>query len=273
MHRVAVLSSGYDIPVSGARLFDGPLGASQGGDIGSSVLTMVSEKCNPAASSVNDGARIGLRLLKIAGSSRDKEHTPDVIVRVGKFATRLWRTINGDTNTAGETGMCSRHGSLRVALLCLWDWIWPSGCPAVAQIQTWRQNELSDHYKRIDTDKVMKTSEEEKKAAMMEDIAIGDFKRILDIELDRQNWREEMSSKAYERSSRENPADSTSISHGLGVPLPLVVRDESWRLGNWSASAAHQRRVKGLDGGAAISKVRLKISSSGGGGSATSDKV
>ena len=103
---------------------------------------------------------------------------------------------------------------------------------------------------------------------MMEDIAIGDFKRVFGTELDRQNWREEMSSKAYESSSNESAPDSTSISHGLGIPLPLVSRDETWRLGNWSASAAHQRRAKGLDGGAAVSKVRLKI---GGGG--ISDKL
>mmetsp|Transcript_9110 Transcript_9110/g.13611 ORF Transcript_9110/g.13611 Transcript_9110/m.13611 type:complete len:86 (-) Transcript_9110:2664-2921(-) len=80
---------------------------------------------------------------------------------------------------------------------------------------------------------------------------------------ERQKWRSEMALKAYQKHTKEAVVDS-AVSQGLGVPLPLVARDETWKLGGWATSASCQRRAKGLDGGAAISKVRLKVASSAG---------
>merc|ERR1712032_1521864 len=45
----------------GTRMMNGPLGASCGGDNGSTLLMTVSEVSLPAANAVNDGARRGLR--------------------------------------------------------------------------------------------------------------------------------------------------------------------------------------------------------------------
>ena len=264
MQRVAVIGTINDITTAGARFYEGPLGGHQGADNGSAKLMTVSDHLHPAATSVNDGARIGLRLIKIAGSSRDKDHSPEIVASVARFATKLWRTMNGDKSLPGQEGSCARNAALRGSLLAIWDWLYPMGCPAVSQVQSWQSHEGNQHYINIGAHHVMKMSEDEKKMAKVEDIAISDFKRIVDDQVERQTWRESMSAKAYERASRENTPDSTSLIKGIAVPLPLVSRDEAWRLGGWSTSAANQRRAKGDDGGVAISKVRLKVGGGGG---------
>jgi hypothetical protein len=95
----------------------------------------------PAASSVNDGARRGMRVLNRAGHPRDTNMSQPLVVRVARFATRLWRTINGEpadalTVTTGIskdasptviTGVCSYDGALRCSLLSLWLILWPKG--------------------------------------------------------------------------------------------------------------------------------------------------
>jgi len=118
--RVAIISGSNDLCVAGSRFYEGPLGGNQGGDNGSAVLMTVTPSFHPAATAVNDGARIGLRLLKVAGTLKEKEHSLDTVARVASFATDLWRTLNGDTNRTGEYGPCARNGSLRASLLSLW---------------------------------------------------------------------------------------------------------------------------------------------------------
>jgi len=107
----------------------------------------------------------------------------------------------------------------------------------------------------------MTISMNERSIAINEILSINDLKRLVDNEMNRQKIRCDLSLKAYESARADAMADTSSAKQGLGVPLPLVVRDDSWRLGAWSVSSAHQRRAEGLDGGAAISRVRLKVSS------------
>jgi hypothetical protein len=45
-------------------------------------------------------------------------------------------------------------------------------------------------------------------------------------------------------------------------PLPLVKRDDAWKLGGWVASSAQQRRKKLADGGIGVTKIRLMVKSS-----------
>ena len=68
---------------------------STGNDIGGMVHTSLSQLYMPTANAVNDGVHRGLKLLKRAGEgSSISEKT---ITRVARFATLLWRTINGET--------------------------------------------------------------------------------------------------------------------------------------------------------------------------------
>lgn len=106
---------------------NGPLGASCGGDNGSSLLLTVSDITYPAANAVNNGARRGLRLLK-DNCKDNKTYTNSAVVRVAKFASRLWRTINGEVislvaeNSLCETvGVCAHDNHLRCALVALWQ--------------------------------------------------------------------------------------------------------------------------------------------------------
>ena len=61
MQRVGSIGGRNDLLTSGARYLNGPLGASYGGDSGSAVVNNVNPVSHPAASFVNDGARLGLR--------------------------------------------------------------------------------------------------------------------------------------------------------------------------------------------------------------------
>ena len=94
--RVGAVGGRGDLCTSAARLLTGPLGSSYGGDNGSALLMSVNEFSYPAANAVNDGARRGLALLKVAGGMNDDKTSNQSIVRIAKFATSLWRTINGD---------------------------------------------------------------------------------------------------------------------------------------------------------------------------------
>jgi hypothetical protein len=102
----------------------------------------------PAASSVNDGARRGMRVLNRAGHPRDTNMSHPLVVRVALFATRLWRLINGepadaatvpisirkDVSPSVVTGVCAYDGALRCSLLSLWLILWPKGGFTVALI-------------------------------------------------------------------------------------------------------------------------------------------
>ena len=111
----------------------------------------------------------------------------------------------------------------------------------------------------------MNITEEEKEAMKEEEEACKALKDIADIEIDRQRWRGDMSKRSYEFHKGEKATPNvpveplTSASQDLGKPLPLVARDAAWRSGGWIASTAQQRRAKGLDGGSAITKIRLTV--------------
>ena len=258
----------------------------------------VTESSYPAANSVNNGARRGLRLFKNAG--RDESHSEQTILKVAQFATKLWRTINGEDvttlllpsnqklsfsklgNTSSTPGICSTDGRLRVSLLSLWQWLWPKTCIAVLRVQQWddllkqqqqkknisrSSNSLIDKVNIKDDNIVMTCTDEERKASEIEEATVAnDLKKILNTEIDRQKYRGEMASKAYEywklcSKKQKDLANSAALSSGLH-PLPVVQKDNAWKLGGWAASASQQRRAMSLDGGSKVQKIRLTVKSS-----------
>lgn len=266
------------------------------GDNGSALLMSVSESSYPAANSVNNGARRCLRLISRAG--RDESHSEQTVLKVAKFATKLWRTINGEDvttlilpsnqkpsfsklgNTSSIPGICSTDGRLRVSLLSLWQWLWPKTCIAVLRVQQWddyrkqqqhkqnsSRNSITDKVNIKDDNTVMTCTDEERTASEIEEVTVAnDLKKILNTEIDRQKYRGEMASKAYEywkscSKKQKDLANSAALSSGLH-PLPVVQKDNAWKLGGWAASASQQRRAMSLDGGSKVQKVRLTVKSS-----------
>jgi hypothetical protein len=267
MQRVGVIGGKNDLVVSAARFLNGPLGASHGGDNGSAFVSSVTQDSNPAACAVNDGARRGIRLLSRAGHPRETGLGEKLIVRIALLATNLWRTINGEsislTGEVPDIGVCANDGTLRCSLLALWQWLWPKGCFAVLQVQTWKDHEGTKHYLDIGADKVMKTTTEEKEAATAEEGLLCDLSALVEQEIQRQQWRGEMYMKAYEYSKSADAGkavDAAAAEQGIGQPLPPIQRDNAFKAGGWIASAAQQRRSKGLDGGTAVTKLRIRKS-------------
>jgi hypothetical protein len=260
----------------------------------------------PAASSVNDGARRGMRVLNRAGHPRDTNMSRPLVVRVALFATRLWRTINGepagevtlptgicrDTSPTVITGVCAYDGALRCALLSLWLILWPkggfvvvshlfhtnectcltclllffvsTGCFAVLQVQAWKSREGTTEYREMGAQHVMKISDAEMQGAKEEDASLNELSSLVNAEIDRQAWRGEMAQKAYSlfKTQGNNAAtvvDAAAAEQGIGQPLPPIQRDMAFKQGGWIASAAQQRRAKALDGGTAVTKLRLKV--------------
>ena len=140
--RAAILAGRNDFVRCGSRFFNGPLGASYGSDNGSAIHVSVSKSNMPVADAINDGARRGCRLLMKAGGQKSGQQnaTSDkTIVRVAKFASKLWRTINGELGgkdahneglyifpvTSAVDGVCAQDGYLRCSLLALWQRLWP----------------------------------------------------------------------------------------------------------------------------------------------------
>lgn len=271
MQRVGVIGARSDLVGCGARFYCGPLGASQGGDNGSAMVTSVSGATSPAANAVNDGARRGLRLLSRSGHPRD-ESKDEVVVRVARFATNLWRTINGHTISTdnstpprAQAGPCAFDGILRCTLLSLFQWLWPKGCFAVMRVQSWKSHEGTERYKALGADRVMKQTNEEKEAASAEENSFGPIMKVVQLEIDRQLWRGEMSAKTYEYHVQEKRGHTMmkDMGEAIGEPLPPVERDDAFKQGGWVASAAQQRRAAALDGGTAVTKVRLTVKSTG----------
>jgi hypothetical protein len=270
--RVAVVGGRNDLVNSTARMMNGPLGASYGGDTGSAIVNTVDPVLNPAATAVNDGARRGLRLIMRAGHPKEMGIGEELIVRIARFATNMWRTINGEPleleNSVsgvfkGNIGPCSTDAQLRCSLLALWQWLWSKGCPALLQVQVRNSKEWSKDYRELGVDEVMKTSEEEKLCASEEEMSLSELHRLVSKELDRQIWRSEMAMQAYSifktTKSANSAPDGSSTEQGLGQPLPPIVRDKAFKQGGWIASCAQQRRKALLDGGIAVSKIRLKM--------------
>lgn len=275
MQRVATLGGNADFTYATSRFWGGPLGSSQGWDNGTALLSYVSEQNYPAATAVNDGARVGLKLLKRSGKGSDCNE--ETVVRVAKFATKLWRTINGEkhANNANkrnpfDQGVCALDGNLRCSLLTVWLWIWPSAndCIAIRRVQSWKKSkENTPWYQNLGVaETVMQTADDEKEASEEEHNQLKGFQKVIESELDRQKWRCDMAGEAYNNLKRDmNSKDN----HGsnvpnqqqqpLDVPLPLVVKDKAWVLGGWAASSAQQRREDRLDGGSSVSKFVLHM--------------
>lgn len=272
--RVGAVGGRGDLCTSAARLLTGPLGASYGGDNGSALLMSVTEISFPAANAVNDGARRGLKLLKYAGDSEDDKTSNLTIARIARFATSLWRAINGDCapppsgtvlhDMKGPNGICAFDGQLRCSLLSLLQWIWPSRCKAVLRVQAWGPTMTKQQYKQLGADTVMLSTETENEAANEEGESLAAINHIVEKEIDRQKWRGEMASKAFEYheydKSRKAP-DATVTVVGIGQPLRMVERDTAFRQGGWIASAAQQRRANEDDGGCK-KVIRLTMKSS-----------
>ncbi len=258
-HRAAIFTNHNDLIHGGARLTNGPLGASYGNDSGNTIFTSVSEVSLPAADAVNDGARRGMRLLRSAGkpipqnkATQKKPPSEESIVKVAQFATSLWRSINGELggrqceseNTLAAVssivdGVCAYDGYLRCSLLSLWQCIWPNRknnnglCAAVQRVQSWKEHSGTQKYKDLGADKVMSVEDDEKLAAIAGYEANEDIRRVLISELDRQRWRGEMSKKFKEATNAAK--DPISSSQGLNQPLDIVEKDDSWRLGKKSS--------------------------------------
>ena len=281
MQRVGAIAGKNDLVTSVARFYLGPLGACHGGDNGSAAVTAVSPMTFPAASAVNDGARRGMRLLSRAGHP-SSQFRQEEVVRVAIFATRLWRTINGEPADVPQCsaknigqfpllGVCAYNGILRCSLLALWQWIWPKGCYALLQVQSWSAHENTPHYRIIGAHHVMKITDAEKTAATAEENSLSDLNRYVELERDRQVWRGEMAQTAYDI-HKASKGSLSNLSHdpmaissttaaaekGIGQPLPPIARDAAFKQGGWIASAAQQRRALALDGGTAVTKLRLK---------------
>ena len=238
---------------------NGPLGASYGGDKGSALMLTVSDVIYPAANAVNDGARAGLRLL-----CKESACNSQTIVRVAKFASKLWRTINGEsishsTNSqCSHPGVCAHDGNLRCSLVALWHRLWPSHCIQFKRTQTLLGMEGTPQYFSMGLNHVMKTTAEEKEAALLEDEALKPLIKVVEDEIDRQKWRGELFGETFKSSK-------TSALTDAGQPLPVVEKDQAWKLGGWVASTAQQRRSQGADGGSAVTKIRLMVKSSSAG--------
>ena len=250
--RVGTFAGRHDLVTSAARFYCGPLGAPYGGDSGACVTI-------PAAAAVTDGARRGMRMIGKAGRPKETSIRPEVVTRVAKFGTQLWRTVNGDDAVEpSNPGVCAFDGVLRSSLLALWQWIFPRGCIAVLQVQSWKPESVP-----FDISGVMKKSESERTPAAVNDKqALEELARVVGSERKRQEWRGEMAKKAYEVYAATPNKDPNAISSGVGHPLPQIERDAAFRFGGWIASAAHQRRAKSLDGGAVVSQIRLKMKTS-----------
>ena len=250
----------------------------------------VTESTYPAANSVNNGARRGLRLISRAG--RDESYSEQTVRKVAKFATKLWRTINGEDVTlllpsdqkksasklcsTSSPGICATDGRLRISLLSLWQWLWPTNCYPVLRVQQWddylkqKQKQISSKTKMgtiTDDNTIMSCTDEERKASEQEEQIASDLTKIVMAEIDRQKYRGEMAAKAYEywkskSKKQKDLANSAALSSGLGHPLPVVQKDNAWKLGGWAASASQQRRTMNLDGGSKVHKVRLTVKSS-----------
>ena len=274
MQRVATIGGRNELVTSAARFYNGSLGASHGGDSGSACLISVSPTTYPAANAVNDGARQGLRLLARAGHPRETA-AEDIVVRIARFATSLWRTINGEAvvpqqrgaspsvQPSALNGVCAYDGHLRCALLSLWQWIWPNRCLAVLNVQAWKSHEGTKRYEDIGANHVMKTTDEEKAAASAEEATLEGINRLVNVELERQKWRGEMAMKAYEYHKHSGAkVDASAAEQGIGQPLPPIQRDNAFKNGGWVTSAAQQRRALALDGGTAVTKLRLTVKSS-----------
>lgn len=279
--RVGAVAGRNDLVSAANRFLNGPLGASYGGDNGAALLMSVSASTFPAACAVNDGARRGLPLVKRAGHPKEKS-SEELIVRVARFATRLWRTINGEpadpppidcisnSTPSSIVGVCAYDGVLRCSLLALWQNIYPRGCYAVLQVQAWKSHEKTQRYQDMGACHVMKITDQEKAAAADEEKSLAEINRIVQMELDRQVWRGELSSKAYDlykaAKATSGPSMSdvvgTSAEQGIGQPLPPIERDPAFKQGGWIASASQQRRALALDGGTAVTKVRLTVKNS-----------
>lgn len=272
MQRVATIAGRNDFFPSVSRFMCGPLGASAGGDNGSALLMNPHETSYPAAYAVNRGAREGMRVL---GNTTAAHYSKGTIIRVARFASKLWRTINGENVTkkndieipysdyADADGVCAYDGSLRIALLSLWQKIWPNReCPAINQVKLWRDTEKNTSHSIYDNiiytspeefNKIQKGSSNINNTMGMELI----LNKIVNTEIDRQRWRGQMAKKAYDiwqvdgkkRGNTKDPSSSTALAQGLGYPLPICEKNKAWRMGGWASSAAQQRRKMALDGG------------------------
>ena len=83
------------------------------------------------------------------------------------------------------------------------------------------------------------------------------------LEIDRQVWRGEMAARSYElykNGKTSSSTDATATEQGIGQPLPPIQRDSAFKAGGWIASAAQQRRALALDGGTAVTKLRIRKS-------------
>jgi hypothetical protein len=224
---------------------------------------------------VNNGARRGLRFLSRVGHPKDESSEAD-IVRTARFATSLWRTINGDVASISEAeslkgtraidGVCAYDAHLRCTLLALWQWIWPNHCFAVLRVQAWKGAENTPRYKELGAHFVMKITDEEKEAAQAEEAGFASFNKVVDSEIDRQKWRGEMAIRAYEyqRADKGSSMMKDIGELGIGEALPPVQKDLGFKLGGWLASTTQQRRAAGLDGGTAVTKIRLLVGKSSG---------
>jgi hypothetical protein len=267
MQRVGVVGARSDLCNSGARFYGGPLGATNGNDNGSALLMSVNAATNPVANAVNDGARRGLRFIGRAGHPRD-ETKDEITARVAKFATVLWRTINGHrvpTSTNDSTdftrdGVCANDGILRCSLLALWQWIWPKACYAIRRVHSWQSHEETPRYKALGADKVLKVYEEETEAASKEEKLFDPLNKIVNAEIDRQAWRGDMVTKAYEHTMEKKGASKDDNS--IGDLLPPILRDNAFKQGGWVTSTSRQRRAMQLDGGMAVTKIRLTVKGS-----------
>lgn len=277
MQRVAILCGDDEFEIAMQRFLCGPLGPGYGGDNGSAILTSVTAASFPAASSVNDGARRGLKLISRAGHPKEEGINEVTVVRVAKFATRLWRICNGGRSESSKSlgdgfcgGVCAYDGYLRCSLLNLYHWLWPRNCLAVMQVQSWKAHEGTERYKELGADFVMKTSDEEKAQAEADEKFLAPLTEMVDQEIDRQVWRGELYRKSYDistsssgKSSVSGALDTAGASEkGIGQPLPPIQRDAAFKQGGWVASAAQQRRAMALDGGTVVTKIRLTVKSS-----------
>jgi hypothetical protein len=134
-------------------------------------------------------------------------------------------------------------------------------------VQAWKTREGTTEYKEMGAQHVMKITDSEMKAAKEEDASLNDLAGLVKSEIDRQAWRGEMAQKAYSlfKSQGNNSTtvvDAAAAEQGIGQPLPPIQRDMAFKQGGWIASAAQQRRAKALDGGTAVTKLRLKVGGS-----------
>ncbi len=236
------------------RIVNGPLGRTFGEENASGALGLVKDRNFPTANSVNNGCRAGMGLLKRAGSEdtwTKKKFEVPTVMRVAKFATRLWNSMHSHEVRLDE--------DLRISFVNVWTLLWPTrlnksqldvGCPALYRARKVlaaggsAANEVQKFFRHDPSTELRIASEEDMSKVNEAKKIMGEIKAIMMRETLTREVRDSAAQRHYE-------AEMERFNRGGGLdtrggdsqrPMELVQRDGLWKEGSWVASVAQQRK-------------------------------